>query len=159
MHAHHEFTPNFLPFQITKRRLTSAAGLATLIEAFDQSTLKKPFCEALPERTSPRSLGSYRLGVIQLASFMRGHDCLADIEEFRKDPMLMEVLRGDIVSPRTMGDFCGISKNPIWPRSILFFPDRPGPIVSSCTRCSKSSSSRLWRLTCRSIPPPMCNRA
>ncbi|NJL26139.1 MAG: hypothetical protein HC902_13895 [Calothrix sp. SM1_5_4] len=105
MHAHHEFTPNFLPFQITKRRLTSAAGLATLIEAFDQSTLKKPFCEALPERTSPRSLGSYRLGVIQLASFMRGHDCLADIEEFRKDPVLMEVLRGDIVSPRTMGDF------------------------------------------------------
>ena len=36
---------------------------------------------------------------------MRGHDCLADIEEFRKDPMLMEILRGDIVSPRTMGDF------------------------------------------------------
>jgi hypothetical protein len=105
MHAQHEFTPNFLPFQITKRRLTSAAGLATLIEAFDQSALKKPFCEALPERRSPRSLGSYRLGLIQLASFMRGHDCLADIEEFRKDPMLMEVLRGDIVSPRTMGDF------------------------------------------------------
>jgi hypothetical protein len=105
MHAHHEFTPNFLPFQITKRRLTSAAGLSTLIEAFDQSVLKKPFCEALPDRTSPRSLGSYRLGLIQLASFMRGHDCLADIEEFRTDPMLMEVLRGDIVSPRTMGDF------------------------------------------------------
>jgi len=105
MQVHHEFTPNFLPFQITNRRLTSAAGLSTLIEAFDQSQLKKPFSEALPERKSPRSLGSYRLGLIQLASFMRGHDCLADIEEFRKDPMLMEVLRGDIVSPRTMGDF------------------------------------------------------
>jgi hypothetical protein len=105
MHVHHEFTPNFLPFQITNRRLTSAAGLSTLIEAFDQSVLKKPFSEALPERKSPRSLGSYRLGLIQLASFMRGHDCLADIEEFRKDPMLMEILRGDVVSPRTMGDF------------------------------------------------------
>ena len=105
MHAQPEFTPNFLPFQITNRRLTSAAGLSTLLEAFDHSPLKRPFSEALPERTSPRSLGSYRLGLIQLASFMRGHDCLADIEEFRKDPMLMEVLRGDIVSPRTMGDF------------------------------------------------------
>lgn len=105
MHAQHEFTPNFLPFQITNRRLTSAAGLSTLLEAFDQSALKKPFNAALPARKSPRSLGSYRLGLIQLASFMRGHDCLADIEEFRKDPMLMEVLRGDIVSPRTMGDF------------------------------------------------------
>ena len=105
MHAQHDFTPNFLPFQVTNRRLTSAAGLSTLLEAFDQSALKKPFSAALPERRSPRSLGSYRLGLIQLASFMRGHDCLADIEEFRKDPMLMEVLRGDIVSPRTMGDF------------------------------------------------------
>lgn len=105
MHIHHEFTPNFLPLQVTNRRLTSAAGLTTLIEAFDQSTLKHSFCQALPARNSPRSLGSYRLGIIQLASFMRGHDCLADIEEFRKDPMLMEVLRGDIVSPRTMGDF------------------------------------------------------
>ena len=105
MQAHHDFSPNFLPFQISKRRLTSAAGLSILLEAFDQSALKKPFGEALPERKSPRSLGSYRLGLIQLASFMRGHDCLADIEEFRKDPMLMEVLRGDIVSPRTMGDF------------------------------------------------------
>ena len=105
MHAQHDFTPNFLPFQVTNRRLTSAAGLSTLLEAFDQSALKKPFSAALPERRSPRSLGSYRLGLIQLASFMRGHDCLADIEEFRKDPMLMEVLRGEIVSPRTMGDF------------------------------------------------------
>jgi hypothetical protein len=104
-HQQPEFTPNFLPFQITNRRLTSVAGLSTLIEAFDQSALKKPFSESLPERKSPRSLGSYRLGLVQLASFMRGHDCLADIEEFRKDPMLMEVLRGDIVSPRTMGDF------------------------------------------------------
>lgn len=105
MTTHHDFTPNILPLQVTNRRLTSAAGLSILIEAFDQSALKQPFREALPERKSARSLGSYRLGLIQLASFMRGHDCLADIEEFRKDPMLMEVLRGDIVSPRTMGDF------------------------------------------------------
>ncbi len=76
-----------------------------MIEAFDRSVLKMPFSEALPNRKSPRSQGSYRLGLIQLASFMRGHDCLADLEEFRKDPMLYEVLKGDSVSPRTMGDF------------------------------------------------------
>jgi Transposase DDE domain group 1 len=105
MRSHHEFTPAFLPFEITKRRLTSMAGLSTLIEAFDQSALKKPFLESLPERKSPRSQGSYRLGLIQMASFMRGHDCLADLEEFRKDPMLFELLKGESVSPRTMGDF------------------------------------------------------
>ncbi len=105
MQFQHDFTPKYLPYEITSRRLTSVAGLATLIEAFDRSILKKPFSEALPERKSCRSQGSYRLGLIQLASFMRGHDCLADLEEFRKDPMLYEVLKGDSVSPRTMGDF------------------------------------------------------
>ncbi len=105
MYAQHDFTPEYLPFQVSKRRLTSMAGLATLIEAFDQSPLKTPFREAMPERKSPRSQGSYRLGLIQLASFMRGHDCLADLEEFRKDPMLSEILKGESVSPRTMGDF------------------------------------------------------
>ncbi len=105
MQAQHDFTPKYLPYEITNRKLTSIAGLATLIEAFDRSVLKMPFSEALPNRKSPRSQGSYRLGLIQLASFMRGHDCLADLEEFRKDPMLYEVLKGDSVSPRTMGDF------------------------------------------------------
>jgi hypothetical protein len=105
MQTHHDFSPRVLPFQVTKQRLTSAGGLQVLIEAFEQSRLKKPFADALPERSSNRSQGSYRLGLIQVASFLRGHDCLADLEEFRKDPMLSEVMRGDTVAPRTMGDF------------------------------------------------------
>ena len=105
MNTQHEFTPNFLDFRPTNKRLTAAAGLGTLLEAFDQSPLKKPFAAALPERNTNRSQGSYRLGLIQMASFMRGHDCLADLEEFRKDPMLIEVMKGETVAPRTMGDF------------------------------------------------------
>ncbi len=76
-----------------------------MLEAFDQSRLKKPFADALPQRNSPRSQGAYRLGLIQMASFLRGHDCLADLEEFRDDPMLSEVMKGERVAPRTMGDF------------------------------------------------------
>jgi len=105
MRTQHDFTPNFLELNVTNKRLTSAAGLGTLLEAFDQSPLKKPFAKALAERSSPRSQGSYRLGLIQMASFMRGHDCLADLEEFRKDPMLFELMKGETVAPRTMGDF------------------------------------------------------
>lgn len=105
MSAQHSFSPEFIPFRTTNRKLTSLAGLSTLIEAFDHSVLKEPFSASLPERKSPRSQGSYRLGLIQLASFMRGHDCLADLEEFRKDPMLFELFHGETVSPRTMGDF------------------------------------------------------
>ena len=63
MYAQQDFSPNFLPFQTTKRKLTSVAGLSTLIEAFDQSALKPLFALALPKRTSPRSQGSYRLGL------------------------------------------------------------------------------------------------
>jgi len=66
---------------------------------------KKIFTAALPERLSPRSGGADRLGMIQLASFIQGHDCLADLEEFRTDPLLKEVMRGETVAPRTMGDF------------------------------------------------------
>jgi hypothetical protein len=105
MQTQQDFSPRFLPFQATKQRLTSVGGLQFLLEAFEQSRLKKPFAEALPERCSKRSQGSYRLGLIQVASFLRGHDCLADLEEFRKDPMLSEVMRGETVAPRTMGDF------------------------------------------------------
>ena len=105
MNAQHDFTPNFLRLVPSKHRLTSAAGLGTLIEAFDESRLKDPFTECLPERMSNRSQGAYRLGLIQLASFCYGHDCLADLEQFRKDPSLREVMKGETVAPRTMGDF------------------------------------------------------
>lgn len=105
MDLHQDFSPRILPLRATKQHLTSAAGLGTLIEAFDTSKLKVPFSASLPERTSHRSKGSYRLGLIQLASFMYGHDCLADLEEFREDETLAKVMRGETVAPRTMGDF------------------------------------------------------
>lgn len=99
------FTPKSLRLECTKTKLTSAAGLGTLIEAFDASPLAKEFEKTLPERVSARSQGSYRLGLIQLASFLRGHDCLDDLTEFRDDEMLSEIMQGDTVVPRTMGDF------------------------------------------------------
>lgn len=105
MNTHQDFSPRVIPFSPSRHRLTSAAGLGTLIEAFDASRLRAPFADGLPERTSHRSQGAYRLGLIQLASFMFGHDCLADLEEFRDDETLAEVLRGESVAPRTMGDF------------------------------------------------------
>ena len=106
MSLHHEFSPNFLRLVPTKQRLTSAAGLGTLLEAFDESPLRAPFTNALPEReVRGKGQGSYRLGLIQVASFLQGHDCLADLDQFRKDPSLNEVMKGETAAPRTMGDF------------------------------------------------------
>lgn len=100
-----DFTPKALRLEPTKTKLTSASGLGTLIEAFDVSPLAEEFKKTLPDRTSHRSQGSYRLGLIQIASFIRGHDCIDDLIEFRHDETLFEIMRGDTVVPRTMGDF------------------------------------------------------
>lgn len=100
-----DFTPKVLRLESTKTKLTSASGLGTMIEAFDISPLAEEFKKTLPDRTSHRSQGSYRLGLIQIASFVRGHDCIDDLIEFRHDETLFEIMRGDTVVPRTMGDF------------------------------------------------------
>lgn len=105
MNNQQDFQPKILPFKVSKTQLTSAAGLNTLIDAFDNSTLKDEFIKCLPERSSPRSQGSYRLGLIQLSSFMFGHDCIEDLERFRLDPMLEAIMKGQTVAARTMGDF------------------------------------------------------
>ena len=100
-----EFTPKILKLDITPTKLTSSAGLGTLIEAFDVSPLSEEFKKALPSRSGNRSQGSYRLGLIQLASFVRGHDCLDDLIEFRHDETLFEIMQGETIVPKTMGDF------------------------------------------------------
>ncbi len=105
MQTHQDFQPRIISLAPTKRSLTSAGGLQTLLEAFDSSPLKEQFTQCLPERKSNRSMGSYRLGLIQLGSFIYGHDCLADLDLFRKDPLLRGVMRGETAAPRTMGDF------------------------------------------------------
>jgi hypothetical protein len=100
-----EFSPQFLSLEVTDEQLTSAAGLGTLIELFDQTPLAKEFVECLPKRLSNKSQGSYALGLQLLASLVYGHDCLDDLEEFEDDPKLEKLFVEGVVAPRTMGDF------------------------------------------------------
>ncbi|RLD02517.1 MAG: hypothetical protein DRI65_14775, partial [Chloroflexota bacterium] len=99
------FTPRKLNLVASKKKLTNASGLGALIESFDSSLLSAEFSKTLPARKSNRSQGSYRLGLTQLASFLYGHDCIDDLIEFRTDPLLAHVMRGETVLPRTMGNF------------------------------------------------------
>lgn len=102
-----EFHPTIFKLLATEDKLTAAAGLATIMEVFDESPLSRGFREALPLRSiaNGRSGGSYRLGLIQLNSFIYGHDCLDDLEEFRNDPLLEAAMKGEVVAPRTLGDW------------------------------------------------------
>jgi DDE family transposase len=105
MQLNRNFDPQFIPYKISNEDLTSSAGLQLLLEALDQSFLKKQFADCLPSRVSPRSKGAYSLGLTQLASFLKGHDCIEDLEKFRKDPSLSTLLSGESVAARTMLDF------------------------------------------------------
>lgn len=97
--------PKYIKLTPTNERLTDAVGLGTMVEVFDYSKLSNGFAKCLPSRTSPRSYGSYRLGLIQLSSFLYGHDSLDDLEEFQNDPALEAIMGGETVAARTMGDF------------------------------------------------------
>ena len=100
-----EFRPRSIKLVPTKERLTDAVGLGAMVEVFDQSSLPAEFVKCLPGRTSPNSYGSYRLSLIQISSFLYGHDSLDDLEEFRTDGALEAIMRGETVAPRTMGDY------------------------------------------------------
>ena len=107
MKTPNHFRPTVFKLLETEDKLTAAAGLATIMEVFDQSPLSAGFKNALPERSlaNNRSGGSYRLGLIQVNSFIYGHDCLDDLEEFRDDPLLEAAMKGEVAAPRTIGDF------------------------------------------------------
>lgn len=101
------FRPTIFKLMATEDKLTAASGLATIMEVFDESPLSSGFKAALPTRSTAngRSGGSYRLGLIQLNSFIYGHDSLDDLEEFRNDPLLEEAMKGEVAAPKTIGDW------------------------------------------------------
>jgi len=93
---------NIIP---TDEKLTEAAGLGTFIEIFDQSGLKEEFIRALPERSSPRSLGSYRLALNMIAGFIYGFDTLDDFDDFETEEGIKALFGEASPKGRTLGDF------------------------------------------------------
>jgi len=102
MESKFKFEP--MKIEATEQQLVGLGGLGTLLEIFDKSFGEK-FSECLPPRNSFNSKGNYRLGMIQVGSLLCGHDCLADLEEFRDSPMARELFQGPTPAPRTMGDY------------------------------------------------------
>ncbi len=90
---------------ITKRKLTAAAGLGTLMELFDSSDLKSEFIACLPERISHRSAGSYLLALATMAAHLYGYDCLEDLDKFRDEPAIKKLFSDKEIAARTVGDF------------------------------------------------------
>jgi hypothetical protein len=89
----------------SKEKLTAAAGLGTIVEIFDQSGLRDQFIKCLPERTSHRSIGSYKLALNLLCGFIHGFDCLDDFDHMDPDHALKALFSEETPAARTMGDF------------------------------------------------------
>jgi hypothetical protein len=97
----------FRPLEIRpiEQKLSSSAGLGILLEKFNHSVLRAEFEACLPKRIGPNSEGSYRLGLLLIASLVAGHECLEDIEQFRLDPIISHLFDGESNAARTVGDF------------------------------------------------------
>ena len=72
----------------TDFKLTTAGGLGTVLEIFDQSPLGKEFRKCLPERVSHRSAGSYYMALMVMAGHVHGVEALADLAQIQEDPYL-----------------------------------------------------------------------
>jgi hypothetical protein len=89
----------------TDFKLTTAGGLGTVLEIFDQTPLAKEFAKCLPERTSHRSAGSYLMGLMVMAGHIHGVEALSDLWKIQDDPYLQAMFEDDIAAIRTIGDF------------------------------------------------------
>jgi hypothetical protein len=98
-------TLNKIKIVPSKEKLTAAAGLGTIVEIFDQSGLRDSFIKCLPERKSPRSIGSYKLALNMLCGFIHGFDCLDDFEHLDKEHALKALFKEELPAARTLGDF------------------------------------------------------
>jgi len=92
-------------YEETKRALTSLGGLQALLHVFTSGPLAEDFKSCLPEEGSNRSFGSYQLGILLIASLLSGHDSIDDIVEFDDEDLLEELFKGEIPTPKTMGNF------------------------------------------------------
>lgn len=99
------FRPKKIKLEVTKDKLVAESGLGTIVDLFDSSPLAQEFAKCLPERSSNRSMGSYRLGLILLTSLVSNHECLDDLIKFKDDPSLEEYFEGTIPVPKTIGNF------------------------------------------------------
>ncbi len=89
----------------TDFKLTTASGLGTVLEIFDQSPLAVEFKKCLPERISHRSAGSYLLALMVIAGHIHGVEALSDLAEIKDDPYLQKLFGDEAAAVRTIGDF------------------------------------------------------
>ena len=88
----------------TKEDLTATAGLGPILDLFLYNPLYPEFCRSLPKRVSNASYDTEVFGLILLAGFFIGFDCLDDLEHFQSNLLIIERF-GLVPTPKAFGDW------------------------------------------------------
>jgi hypothetical protein len=99
----YRFVPPPIEYSETRERLTGSAGMGNIIDLFCASAQYPRLRDCLPDRSSNYSYDSMQYALGLLTGFWLGADCIADIEKFRTDELLVKKLGGKIPSARSIG--------------------------------------------------------
>lgn len=98
------FEPLPMEYEPTEEKLTASAGLGPVLDLFLDDPLFSELCACLPPRRSNASYNTEKFAIILLAGFLKGYDCLEDLDQFHNDPLLLEKL-GELPTSRAIGDW------------------------------------------------------
>lgn len=88
----------------TRENFSSASGLSLMVELFSKSELYSDFTSCLPLRLSNNSYHTSHFALLLIAGFWMGYDCLEDLGEFTKNPVVCAQF-GKVPVPRSFGDY------------------------------------------------------
>jgi hypothetical protein len=98
------FEPLPMEYETTEERLTASAGLGPILDLFLDDPLFSELCACLPQRRSNASYDTEKFAIILFAGFLKGYDCLEDLDQFHNDPLLLEKL-GELPTSKAIGDW------------------------------------------------------
>jgi hypothetical protein len=93
-----------MKYQGCDEAYSSAGGIPVLIDLFSGSSFCERLKSCIPERKSNYSYDPIQFGLSLVAGFLKGYDCLDDLDQLQYDPAVAQKLK-EIPSSRTMGEF------------------------------------------------------
>jgi hypothetical protein len=88
----------------TRENFTAASGLSVLVELFSDLEIYQDFKKCLPERLANNSYHTSHFALLLIAGFWMGYDCLDDMAEFAKNPVVIAQF-GKVPVPKSFGDY------------------------------------------------------
>lgn len=99
-----EWKATVMKYQGCDQAFSSAGGVPALIDLFTGSLSYDGFKGSLPTRRSNFSFEPIQFGLTLFAGFLKGYDCLDDLDQLQADAAVGQKLK-EIPSSRTMGEF------------------------------------------------------